>query len=158
MTAPVIPSPADLARRAHAAAPRPGPAPVAAPTQDRTAADLAGPASLQRGEHIRPMVQKGLRLSRMRPESRLVALTLLGYVNWRTGWMRQHQPTTAELAAATGLTEGQVLVQMEILIQRGWLARYHPATGPRQDELVYRLCIPQVVLQQLRDRSPDQAT
>ncbi|MGW4300383.1 hypothetical protein ACWEHT_11460 [Streptomyces sp. NPDC004646] len=171
MTAPAIPTPGDLARRTPAPAPAPRPArtprPVPAPSaatrpstpEDRpAAADMARPGLLRPDEKLRPCLQQGIRLSRMRPESRLLALTLLGYVNFRSGLMLRHEPTPAELAAATGLTEGQVLVQLQILTQRGWLTRRHPTQGPRQDRMVYQLCVPQLILQQLRARDTHKTT
>ncbi|MEU9400593.1 hypothetical protein [Streptomyces sp. NPDC048242] len=162
MTAPAIPTPGDLARRTPTHRPTPTPRPGAAAFQPLAAedlpaaADMARPGQLRPDEKLRPSLQQGIRLSRMRPESRLLALTLLGYVNFRTGLMLKHEPTPAELAAATGLTEGQVLVQLVVLTQRGWLTRRHPTIGPRKGQLVYQLCVPQLVLQQLRARRAPQ--
>lgn len=100
------------------------------------------------------MYQQGMRISRMHPEARLTALTLLGYANFRTGLINKHLTGTRELAHDTGLTEGQVLVQIEVLTQRGWLTRRVLDVGPRTGQQVLQLCIPTVVLQQLRGRGP----
>ncbi|MFI5685860.1 hypothetical protein [Streptomyces sp. NPDC051636] len=157
MTAPAIPTPADLARRA-AAAPSPATRPAdrtatsspPAPAQPSAAATLTAPGRLYPNEVLRQAFQQSMRISRMNAESRLVALTLLGFANFRTGLLNKYQPTSAQLAAATGLTEGQVLVQLEVLTQRGWLTQRALTTGPRKGQEVYQLCIPQAVLSQLR--------
>ncbi|MFD6024527.1 hypothetical protein [Streptomyces griseoluteus] len=151
MTAPTIPSPGDLARRAPA--PRPAPA---APTPETAAASMIEPGELRKGDNFRVLFQQGMRISQMLPHSRLVGLTLSGFANWRTGLVMRHEPTPERLSSATGLTEAQVLVQLQILTQRGWLTRRRLTTGPRNGQLVFQLCIPRVVLEQLRNRQPGQ--
>jgi hypothetical protein len=151
MTAPAtprIPTPGDLARRRPAPATQSQPEPAVA----ATAADLIAPGQLGPHELFRQMFQQGIRLSRMRPEARLVALTLLTYANFRTGLLNKYQPEARELASATGLTEGQALTQIEVLTQRGWLTRRSPKVGPRQGQPVLQLCVPALVLEQLRQR------
>lgn len=152
MTAPAIPTPGDLARRA-AATPKPTAQPASASeTSAPSAPDqpLTASGRLYPNEVLRQAYQQGVRISRMNAESRLVALTLLGYANFRTGLLNKYQPTPDQLADATGLTEGQVLVQLKILTQRGWLTHRAPITGPRKGQQVYQLCIPKAVLAQLR--------
>jgi hypothetical protein len=170
---PRIPSPADLAHRngtrpgattppepaavTHApdtvTEPAPAPAPKSSPAVPASSvAGLVAPGRLLPHEILRRMFQHGLRISRMRPEARLTALTLLGYANYRTGLVNKHLPDTKELAYATGLTEGQVLVQIEVLTQRGWLTHRVLGRGPREGLQVIQLCVPAHVLQQLRDR------
>ncbi|MFJ2007049.1 hypothetical protein [Streptomyces chartreusis] len=166
-TTPRMPTPGDLARRQ--APPRPAPpASAAAPTKPTvqtrptprereqrpvTAADCIAPGVLRPGERMRSLYQQAMRTSRMQPEARLVALTLLGYANFKTGVLNRHQPGTEQLAYATGLTNGQVLVQIEVLTQRGWLHLRTLTRGPREGQSVFQLCIPAFALQQLRDRA-----
>jgi hypothetical protein len=154
---PRFPTPGDLARRtpapSTAARPTPhAPEPRTEPASPATAADLIAPGRLRQDELFRQMFQQGIRLSRMHPEARLVALTLLTYANFRTGLLNKYQPEARELASSTGLTEGQALVQIEVLTQRGWLTHRAPTRGPRQEQQVLQLCIPDLVLQQLRRR------
>ncbi|MFF9285444.1 hypothetical protein [Streptomyces griseosporeus] len=167
MTAPVtprIPTPGDLARRTTtpAAHPKPAPAPkpaartaiaeAPAPPASQDTADLIAPGRLQQGEVMWQMVQQGMRVSRMRPEARLVALTLLGYAHPRTGLLDKYWPSCEQIAYASGLTTGQVLVQLEVLAQRGWLVQRSFSQGPRQGQTVHRLVIPSWVLEHVRSR------
>lgn len=169
MSAPArIPSPADVARRTNPApatapaitpaaapsTPAPGPTAPPKPAPAQSAAGLVAPGQLLPHEVLRRMIQQGMRISRMRPEARLTALTLLGYANYRTGLVNKHLPDMQELAYATGLTEGQVRVQVEVLTQRGWLTYRVLGRGPREGQQVIQLCVPAHVLQQLRDRQP----
>ncbi|WP_392967256.1 hypothetical protein [Streptomyces sp. LN245] len=157
------PSPADLAGRP---APAPLTAKSTAPQGPRmraqakglrplTAADSIAPGKLTRRERLRPLYTQGLRTSRLLPEARLTALTLLGYANFQTGLVHeQWRPTTDELAYATGLTAGQVLVQLEVLTQRGWMYIRTLKEGDRAGSSVLQLCIPAAVLEDLRARKP----
>lgn len=65
------PTPAALARR-------PAPKP-------RTPAESIAPGELVGKERMRTMIERGMRISRLHPEARLVALTLLGYAHHKTG-------------------------------------------------------------------------
>jgi hypothetical protein len=157
------PSPADLARR-------PAPAPLTArptaPQEARmqaqakvlrplTAADCIAPGKLNRSERLRPLYTQALRTSRLLPEARLVAHTLLGYANFATGLIHQQwRPTTEELAYATGLSTGQVLVQLEVLTQRGWMYTRALKEGRNAGTEVLQLCVPAAVLLDLRARKP----
>lgn len=156
-TPPTRPTPALMARRRPtppAAAPRPTRS--SASTKPVSAADAVAPGQLGPREVMRQVYQQAIRISRMRPESRLVALTLLSYSNFRTGLLSKREPDTEQLAYATGLTQAQVVVHLEILTQRGWLTRRTIATGPRVGQSASQLCVPVYVLQQLRDRGePD---
>ncbi|MFM9542278.1 LexA family transcriptional regulator [Streptomyces turgidiscabies] len=155
-------SPADMARRP--APPQPAP-PVTASSTPEAAAPPAADASpapspgdslipgvLQRRERLRPLFQQAMRISRLLPNSRLVALTLLGYSHYESGLIRRH-PTTAELAYATGLTKDQVLTQVRILAQRGWLRTNRLPARACVGELAPQLCIPAPVLAQIRART-----
>lgn len=142
-----IPTPGDLARRAALAPvsqPEPGPARPAG------AAGMVAPGELRPNEILRQLYQQGIRISGMHPEARLVALTLLGYANFRTGLLNKYQPSTSDLGQATGLTQGQAEVQLRILAQRGWLSERRVTRGPRQGQLIHQLHIPTVVLLRLR--------
>jgi len=142
-----IPSPADLARLKSKAPTR-----SAASARTTTAADAIRPGRLRPQEIMRQLYQLGLRSSGMRPEARLVALTLMGYAHYRTGLCTKREPSSEELAQATGLTEGQALVQLQILTSRGWLTRREVLEGPRAGQQAYQLCIPRLALDQLRAR------
>jgi hypothetical protein len=118
-----------------------------------SAADAIAPGKLTRSERLRPLYQQGIRSSRMLPEARLVGLTLLGYANFQTGLVHEKwRPTTDELAYATGLTSAQVLVQLEVLTQRGWMYIRTLKEGARAGTNVLQLCLPAAVLEDLRAR------
>lgn len=177
MTAPTThrPSPADLARRPApgpsldrkaSAEPRPAPRPEQRPKSEPgpyeprilTPAEAIAPGKLTRAERLRPLYQQGLRLSRMEPNARLTALTLLGYANFQTGLIHERwRPTTDQLSYATGITTGQVLVQLEVLTQRGWLYTRPLKDGPRAGEDALQLSVPAGVLEQLRARKHEGA-
>ncbi|MFF3891348.1 hypothetical protein [Streptomyces sp. NPDC001914] len=150
------PSPADLA---HRPAPAARPAPTQTPPKQQrdrlplTAAQAIAPGKLTRDERLRPLYTQGLRISRLHPEARLVALTLLGYANFHTGLIHeQWRPTPQELAYATGLTAGQVLVQLEVLTQRGWIYSRVLTQGKNAGTDVLQLCVPAAVLLHVRAR------
>jgi hypothetical protein len=141
-TAPHRPTPGDLARRPAPAAPTPRPL---------TPAQTIQPGRLQGRERMRTMVQIGLRISRMHPEARLVALTLLGYAHNKTGMVfPRFQPSPEELAEDTGLTVGQVGVQIHVLTQRGWLYTRRVTGGVDAGREGLNLCVPALVLEQVR--------
>ncbi|MCL6733330.1 helix-turn-helix domain-containing protein [Streptomyces neyagawaensis] len=144
-TAPRVPNPGDLARR-----PAPQPAP-ARPSTSGTLADQIAPGRLHRKERMRTMFHHGLRYSRMHPEARLVALTLLGYAHHKTGMVfPRFQPTAEQLAEDTGLTAGQVQVQIHVLTQRGWLCTRRVTQGLDAGREGLSLAIPALVLEQVR--------
>ncbi|MFG3154257.1 hypothetical protein ACGF7W_19685 [Streptomyces sp. NPDC048219] len=128
----------------------PTPRDVAEKALPRRAADLLTPGSLLRGERFRPLYEQGLRGSAMTPHTRLVAWTLLSYASARTGDLpADRQPFLAGLVAATGLNPGQVVVQLRVLEQRGWVQR-DPASPHAYEQAVLRPVIPGYVLAQLR--------
>lgn len=162
MTAPAashIPTPADLARPKPTPSPtpaKPTTAPASPAPADRpvTAADAISPGRLRKSERLRSMFEQGIRISRMHSGARLTALSLLGYANFQTGLIHARwRPTPEELAYATGLTTGQVLVQLDVLTSRGWLTTRTLTRGPRTGSTALQLCIPAAVLQQIRDRA-----
>lgn len=157
MTAPAIhrPTPLDLARRTPAASAAPaGTEPVASvPYEPRqlTAEEAIKPGKLTNKERFRPLFQQGMRLSRMHPEARLVALTLLGCANFRSGAVHTRwRPTTEQLADATGLSTARVLVQLEVLTSRGWLYERTLTKGPRVGATALQLAVPAGLLEELR--------
>jgi len=150
-------SPLDMARRKPQppAAPKPsrGAAPEAEP-RPASAADAIRPGKLRKSERMRSMYEQGMRISRMLPEARLVGLTLLGYANFQTGQIHARwRPTAEQLSYATGLTVGQVLVQVQVLTSRGWLTEHTLTRGPRAGSVALQLFIPAAVLEQIRDRA-----
>lgn len=148
--APVKPKPA-AAPPAPAAQPEPEPRPV-------SAADAIRPGKLRKSERLRSFFEQGIRISRMHPEARLVALSLLGYANFQTGQIHARwRPTPEELSYATGLSTGQVHVQLQVLTTRGWLTEHTLTRGPRAGTRAWQLCVPAAVLQQIRDRATQTA-
>ncbi|MDX3217705.1 helix-turn-helix domain-containing protein [Streptomyces scabiei] len=138
MTTSHRPTPGDLA---HRPAPKPPVTPAAA----------IQPGRLRGKERLRPTFHRGLRISRMHPEARLVALTLLGYAHHTTGVVfPRYQPTSEQLAEATGLTPGQVGVQIHVLTQRGWLGIRRIEQGADAGREGLRLTVPALVLEQIR--------
>ncbi|WP_405960569.1 helix-turn-helix domain-containing protein [Streptomyces sp. NBC_00024] len=139
MTTPATarPTPAALARRP---APKP-PSP----------AESIAPGVLVGKERMRTMIERGMRISRLHPEARLVALTLLGYAHHKTGIVfPRFKPTPEQLAEATGLTVGQVSVQIHVLTQRGWLCTRRITQGHDTGRAALSLAIPALVLEQVR--------
>ncbi|MFF5001751.1 hypothetical protein ACFY3G_02890 [Streptomyces phaeochromogenes] len=154
-------SPADMARRpARPSAPQPEPRPAAtlptAAAQDAPSRpeELLTPGKLRDKERFRATYQRGIRLSRMTPNSRLMAHTLIWYSSHITGRINPSgQPSIDELSYATGLTIDQVKVQLSILETRGWLYFHTVNEGPNRGETTMRLAIPAHILEQIRARS-----
>ena len=146
MTSSHCPTPGDLA--AKKATPPAAPAPDRQPT---TPADTIAPALLLPKERMRTVFLRGVRLSRMRPESRLVALTLLGYSNFKNGLINPHyRPSIEQLAEDTGLTNRQIHVQIHILTQRGWLHTRRITQGAYAGKPGLNLSVPAPVLERVR--------
>jgi hypothetical protein len=149
-TAPHRPSPADMGpRRTPAPAKAPAPQPYAPRTL--TPAEAIAPGELSGGEHLRNLLPRALRKSRMHPNARLVALTLLAYANFKTGLVNsRHRPDVERLAEDTGLTTGQVEVQLHILTQRGWLYTRTLTQGAQAGQMGLFLAVPGLLLEQVR--------
>ncbi|GAQ64097.1 helix-turn-helix domain-containing protein [Streptomyces scabiei] len=151
MTCPTTPrpSPADMAARPPAPA-KPGPVKdIRSPKL--TVAEAIAPGVLVGRERMRTMVERGMRISRLHPEARLVALTLLGYAHHKTGTVfPRFRPTPEQLAEATGLTTGQISVQIHVLTQRGWLCTRRITQGHDTGRLALALTVPALVLEQVR--------
>ncbi|WP_406420870.1 hypothetical protein [Streptomyces sp. NBC_00842] len=135
--APHRPSPADLAANS----------PAHRRAQSRLA-DMLAPAQLEPSARFRVEFGRAIRASGMTPHSRLVALTLSTFANYRTGHIAaQQQPGLHGLAQATGLTAGQVVVALRALESRGWVSR----TGSRAyEDAELRPHIPQHAVASLR--------
>jgi hypothetical protein len=162
-------SPADIAPRRNRPNPPPQPAPPAGAAPGRqtepadarpaeaiaprplTPAEAIAPGRIGKRERFRNQFQHGLRISRMHPPARLVALTLLGYANDKTGLLSaSHGPTVEQLAEHTGLLAAQVRVQLQVLTQRGWLYSRPIVAGPRAGTTGLCLAVPAGVLEELR--------
>ncbi|MCY0921869.1 MULTISPECIES: hypothetical protein [unclassified Streptomyces] len=89
----------------------------------------------------RAAFEQGIRTSGMTPHTRLVALTLCTFASLSGDISRDDQPGLHGLVASTGLTAGQVAVQIRILEERGWVARLH-GTGHKYETAVLRLAVP----------------
>ncbi|MEU3507908.1 hypothetical protein ABZ733_08250 [Streptomyces longwoodensis] len=164
MSAPKVPSPADLARRpgpkpaaptprAKQAAPATSPRTAAAPpaASRPSAADAVAPGRLTRGEPFRKYYLYGMRIGRLPAHARLVGHDLMWRADYTTGHIAPNRhPKTETLAEATGLTTGQVEVALQVLRTRGWLTDRRVTEGPRAGRSVYALVVPALALEQIR--------
>ncbi|WP_314411419.1 hypothetical protein [Streptomyces sp. DSM 40484] len=132
----MTPSPADMARRTK---------------PPRTPQESIAPGHLVDGERFKPTYHRGLLMSGMNPEARLMGFTLLWFANHKTGRISPNfQPSQEELAEATGLSAGRVGVQIEVLRERGWLHLTWIAEGPRTGLPRFDLTIPALYLERVR--------
>lgn len=130
--------------------PMPTPGDLAAQATARRAAEMIAPGGLLRGERFRPLFERGIHASGMVPHARLVALALLAFANGGTGDLPlERQPYLAGLVDATGLTSGQVVVQLRALESRGWVRR-DSSRSARYEEARLRPVIPRHALERLR--------
>lgn len=137
-------SPADMARRT--------PPP-------RTPQESLAPGRLADGERFKPTFHRGLLLSGMNPEARLMGYTLLWFAHHRTGRISPTlQPSQQELADASGLSVGRVGVQLEVLRERGWLRLVPISEGPRTGLLRFELTIPALYLERVRAHRAEHQT
>lgn len=129
------PTPGDLARRQPAV-----------PIEEALA-----PAQLREGERFKAVYSRGMALSGMHPEARLLGHVLLAYADRRGGRIAPNrQPSWDRLASETGLDRERIGVQLNILDQRGWLRRTVIQTGPRTGVTRYRLTIPLLYIERIR--------
>jgi hypothetical protein len=151
-TCPHRPTPGDLAAKAAARPPATTPA-------RRTIADNVAPAVLQPRERMHMLLTRGIRISRLHPGARLVALTLLGYANSKSGLITpKFRPSVDQLAEDTGLTALQIRAHIEVLTQRGWLYSRRITQGQHAGQLGLNLSVPAPVLDRVRaDRAAEQA-
>ncbi|MDX3037247.1 hypothetical protein [Streptomyces caniscabiei] len=158
MTAPTEarrPSPADMAPHRTPAPVKPGPVKATAPGPSApvslTTAEAIAPGQIGRGENVRSLLPRAVRRSRMHPNSRLVVLTLLNYANFKTGLVNsRHRPDVEQLAEDTGLTTGQIEVQLHVLTQRGWLYERTLTRGAQAGQTGLFVTVPTVYLDQVR--------
>jgi hypothetical protein len=116
-----------------------------------TAAEAIAPGRLAPGERFKPTYHRGLLLSGMLPEARLLGYTLLWYANHRTGRISPNfQPSREQLAADTGLGAARVGVQIEVLRERGWLHLTPIQEGLRAGRPRFDLTIPALYLERVR--------
>ncbi|MFJ1650054.1 hypothetical protein ACIOC2_01300 [Streptomyces sp. NPDC088337] len=159
--APTVPTPADLAPRPPATAPkrepkgkaRPRTAKQGQPYQPRTLSpeEAIRPGKLTAQEHFRKVFLYGLRTSGMPPHARLVGHDLLSRANHATGRISaRRQPSSERLAFATGLTAAQVDVALQVLLTRGWLQPHRVTEGPRTGQTVHCLAVPAAALERVR--------
>ncbi|MEL3949478.1 hypothetical protein [Streptomyces sp. LNU-CPARS28] len=158
------PSPADMPPHP---VPHPASNPAASPTGFTTALTPAAPAPAARGrgsaqaaiapgklrssEVFRSVYRRGIFLSGMTPEARLVAHTLVWYASHRNGHIStNHAPDVERLAEESGLTPLRVQVQLEVLAQRGWLQYRRFSDGPRKGGQRMVLTIPALYLERVR--------
>ncbi|MFJ8804219.1 hypothetical protein [Streptomyces sp. NPDC102487] len=129
---------------------RPTPLDVANLRAAQRLEQLLAPGTLMKGERFRPLYEQGIRASGMTPHARLVALTLLTYATASTGDLpEERQPYLEGLVAATGLNSGQVVVQLRVLEQRGWVRRSRTGSALYEFALL-RPVIPRIELARLR--------
>jgi hypothetical protein len=179
MTAPArprIPTPGDLARSKNAPNAAPAPAAAAEPEHARatepvaeetapqrplyeprtlTAEEAVAPGVLADTEYFRRTFRYAVTCSGLPPHARLVAYDLLFRANHKSGRIGSaHQPDIEQLAKATGLSEGQAGVALQILRTRGWIA-YRPISTDADGKVLrrlYDLVIPALALEQARAR------
>jgi hypothetical protein len=108
------------------------------------------PDTLHPGEALRPYYHQAIRISGMHPNSRLTALTMLGYAHHKTGLVSRHLHSDEQLAGDTALSLAQVRVHLEILRQRGWLELRTLSRGDRVGQQVWQVRIPGPLLQRVR--------
>ncbi|MFR0354121.1 hypothetical protein [Streptomyces sediminimaris] len=172
-----IPTPGDLARRqtgiaSPTAEPAPSPAapetqapePQAPPAEEArpvchrpmyeprplTAEEAIAPGVLMDTEFFRTVFRYCLTRSGLPPHARLIAHELLARANDKNGRLGPKQPFLDQLAHATGLTEAQTGVALQVLYTRGWIA-YRPAC-PDDRQPLYDLVIPALELERARGR------
>lgn len=118
----------------------------------RTPLESITPGTLVKNERFKPTYSRGLLLSGMTPEARLLGHTLLWYAHDRNGLITvERQPRLVDLAEATGLDSHRVETAQRILRSRGWL-RLHPIqSGPLMGEQRFELVIPALYLQKVRE-------
>ncbi|WP_030569710.1 helix-turn-helix domain-containing protein [Streptomyces aureocirculatus] len=152
------PSPADMPRHpappaakpTTATARTPAPAPARSPQHSGLQTAIA-PGKLRDDEVFKSLFRRGLFLSGLPPQARLVAHTLAWYAHHRTGQITPNgQPSVERLARETGLDPNRVRVAIEVLWQRGWLRRRPILSGPRQGRPRMDLVVPAVYLDQVR--------
>lgn len=163
-----IPTPGDLARRHHPtpatveAAPSPptptadseGERPPARPLYEPralTAEEAISPGILADTEYFSSVFRWCLTHSSLPAHARLVAHDLLHRANHKNGRLGHHnQPQIRHLALATGLTEMQAGVALNVLMTRGWIA-YRPEL-PEDKRRLYDLVVPALELERARGR------
>ncbi|NML55691.1 MarR family transcriptional regulator [Streptomyces sp. R302] len=123
--------------------------PTPADIYARSARALIAPAPHDplRDGPFRALWERGVLGSRMIPTTKLVALTLAAGADWATGALAAPQVSVGQLAEATRITHGQVVVSLNILEQRGWLAR--SSRRDRWGVAEVRLTIPAAIMRRL---------
>lgn len=164
-----IPTPGDLARRhdptTATAEAVPSPATPAAdreaqqPVWQRplyeprplTAEEAIRPGILTDTEYFQAVFRWCLTRSSLPPHARLVAHDLLHRASHTSGRLGpKNQPAVRQLAVATGLTEMQASVALNVLASRGWIA-YRPEV-PEDKRSLYDLVVPALELERARGR------
>jgi hypothetical protein len=116
-----------------------------------TAEEAIAPGVLADTEYFRGVFRWCLTRSGLPPHARLVAHDLLHRANSKNGRIGpNNQPFVQHLAAATGLTEAQADVALQVLHTRGWIA-YRPEY-PGDKQPLYDLVIPALELERARGR------
>ncbi|MDX2846638.1 hypothetical protein PV377_48410, partial [Streptomyces ipomoeae] len=143
--APPVPSQPQNTAPASAEAPRPY------VPRRLTPAEAVAPGKLRTKEHLRSLFPRAVRISRMHPAARLIALTLLGHAHFKTGLVSPaRRPDMTQLAEETGLTTRQVEVQIHVLTQRGWLYTRPLTQGRHAGEEGLFVAVPALLLEHLR--------
>lgn len=130
-----VPTPADVFRRkAH---------PLIAPGPHDPATDAP----------FRSLWERGINGSHLMRHTKLVALTLATHADWATGHIpAEAQPRLGRLIDLTALHPGQVVVSLNVLEQRGWIAR-----GDRRmrwNVASVQLAIPGPIMRRLKQARP----
>ncbi|MFF9146347.1 hypothetical protein ACF1BN_15950 [Streptomyces sp. NPDC014861] len=103
-------------------------------------------------EPFRRLWERGVTGSRLIRNTKLVALTLAAGADWTTGALADPRLSVGQLAEATTLTHGQVVVSLNAMEQRGWLRRDSRRT--RWGAAEVRLTIPNALMPRLIETRP----
>ncbi|MFF2774830.1 MarR family transcriptional regulator [Streptomyces sp. NPDC058052] len=123
--------------------------PTPADVYARSARALIAPAPHDplRDEPFRALWERGVLGSRMIPNTKLVSLAVAAGADWTTGDLAAPRLSVGQLAEATAITHGQVVVSLNILEQRGWVAR--SSRRDRWGVAEVRLTIPAAIMRRL---------
>ncbi|MFE6379205.1 MarR family transcriptional regulator [Streptomyces roseolus] len=128
--------------------------PTPADVYARSARGLIAPAphNPTTDEPFRALWERGVLGSRLIRNTKLVALALGVGADWATGTLSAPRLSVGQLAEATAITHGQVVVSLNILEQRGWVRR--TSRRDRWGVAEVHLTIPNAIMRRLVKTRP----